>query len=754
MSKHVKSAWIMERSFLALNNIFQNQNNIAIFVSHGLISLVQKVLLSHSQRSDVIAVGFDVLKTLFENELSSKKIFLESKGLDFIFRVLSRDMGEPKIIPRVVSLLSSLIDEICISNCEEIAKLSKAFGILLEVSKDDEELLYSTARLLHRTHQLHPDLYFGFQDDASSLFTKLYRSSAAGKDKLQHLMLISAVLNISTSSIVSSEVHALLQEAAQEEGQLGVLARCCLSMACVQDFLANSQKSLKDKTFAGEDLTARSTENLSCLLFAGMNSFDLLARLTMEEEEEEEEEQEDEGEEEEEEEEEFKTMPVKEEEVDGNSQENKYDQVIDINQEVSESSEKDSSAHGRTEDYLQENDEGQVVLDLEGPLVPQEDENSARSGRREGEPSHSEWIEVQLDDLFQSPQDFSYAYCSYDVGDHSLMQQRELEETGSYTEGGDVQNVRRASYPSQLPPLGESRQNALPSFQTEGTRTEESPTSMQGDSRQNKKSLALTLEKLIYKFQLKNLRLESQRRGRKGRHKQETEKAKKLRILRQVTDFLFRVERAHWEYIDQDCKNNPGLPALRFAAFAKHVFHRIPMLAPLAKMEDIGTLLKHFSRVKAGTRSCGAVVLNPSCTKCVLVRGFKSPAFGWPKGKVEHWESDASCAIREVREEIGLDITSLLNETNSISLKLQHKDPNGITTRSVLRLFIVYPVPEDTPLCTNTNNEISEIRWFEIDDLPTGSSLVGKNADNSFWLVPPIVKSLRHWLRVKLPRAG
>ncbi|EKX36948.1 hypothetical protein GUITHDRAFT_78534 [Guillardia theta CCMP2712] len=233
---------------------------------------------------------------------------------------------------------------------------------------------------------------------------------------------------------------------------------------------------------------------------------------------------------------------------------------------------------------------------------------------------------------------------------------------------------------------------------------------------------------------------------------QETDKAKKLRILRQVTDFLFRIERAHWEYLDQHRKDNPRLPSLRFASFAKHVFLRIPMLAPLSKMEDIGTLLKHFSRVKAGTRSCGAIILNPSCDKCVLVRGFKSSAFGWPKGKVEHWESDATCAIREVQEEVGLDISSLLNETDSISLKLQHKDTNGITTRSVLRLFIIRPVSEDTPLCCTTKNEISEIRWFDVNQLPSGSSLVGRKADNSFWLVPPVVKSLRHWLRVKAPR--
>ena len=83
----------------------------------------------------------------------------------------------------------------------------------------------------------------------------------------------------------------------------------------------------------------------------------------------------------------------------------------------------------------------------------------------------------------------------------------------------------------------------------------------------------------------------------------------------------------------------------------------MPALAPLK--EDVDVLLRHLRRVKAGTRACGAIILNTNLDKCLLVRGSNNSraSFGWPKGKAEGGETDAACAIREVYEEIGLDIS-------------------------------------------------------------------------------------------------
>jgi hypothetical protein len=45
----------------------------------------------------------------------------------------------------------------------------------------------------------------------------------------------------------------------------------------------------------------------------------------------------------------------------------------------------------------------------------------------------------------------------------------------------------------------------------------------------------------------------------------------------------------------------------------------------------------------------GAILLDPSMEKCLLVRGWKKDAgWGFPRGKTSYAETDTECAIREV----------------------------------------------------------------------------------------------------------
>lgn len=77
----------------------------------------------------------------------------------------------------------------------------------------------------------------------------------------------------------------------------------------------------------------------------------------------------------------------------------------------------------------------------------------------------------------------------------------------------------------------------------------------------------------------------------------------------------------------------------------------------------------------------GAIILDPSMEKCLLVRGYKKDSsWGFPRGKVSKNESDTQCAIREVYEETGLDIATKLKEDQYIDLQLGDQST---------RLFIV-----------------------------------------------------------------
>jgi mRNA-decapping enzyme subunit 2 len=59
---------------------------------------------------------------------------------------------------------------------------------------------------------------------------------------------------------------------------------------------------------------------------------------------------------------------------------------------------------------------------------------------------------------------------------------------------------------------------------------------------------------------------------------------------------------------------------------------------------------------------CGAIILNKSCDKVLLVRGYKSgSSWSFPRGKINKEEALADCAVRECAEEIGFDITPYLS---------------------------------------------------------------------------------------------
>jgi hypothetical protein len=51
---------------------------------------------------------------------------------------------------------------------------------------------------------------------------------------------------------------------------------------------------------------------------------------------------------------------------------------------------------------------------------------------------------------------------------------------------------------------------------------------------------------------------------------------------------------------------------------------------------------------------CGAIILNDRLDKCLLVKGWSSRSgWGFPKGKINKEEEDASCAAREVSWQVG-----------------------------------------------------------------------------------------------------
>lgn len=62
-----------------------------------------------------------------------------------------------------------------------------------------------------------------------------------------------------------------------------------------------------------------------------------------------------------------------------------------------------------------------------------------------------------------------------------------------------------------------------------------------------------------------------------------------------------------------------------------------------------------FNRVQYCTRKAGVVLYDPSKDKVLLVQS-RAHLWGPPKGTIQYGESQRQCAVREVKEETGIEI--------------------------------------------------------------------------------------------------
>eukprot|EP00798_Chlamydomonas_sp_ICE-L_P025633 gene25633-11291_t len=85
---------------------------------------------------------------------------------------------------------------------------------------------------------------------------------------------------------------------------------------------------------------------------------------------------------------------------------------------------------------------------------------------------------------------------------------------------------------------------------------------------------------------------------------------------------------------------------------------------PPDDIEELGQLpmmLENWRHYKRTIPVCGAILLDESMEKVLLVRGYKSSSgWGFPRGKINQNEPLETCAIRETVEETGFDVEDML----------------------------------------------------------------------------------------------
>ena len=111
-------------------------------------------------------------------------------------------------------------------------------------------------------------------------------------------------------------------------------------------------------------------------------------------------------------------------------------------------------------------------------------------------------------------------------------------------------------------------------------------------------------------------------------------------------------------------------------------------------------------------KSCGCVIIKDNQVLLVC-ENRRDKFWGFPKGHIEHDESEAETAAREVKEEVGLDVE--IDESKRYEIK--YIVDNRIDKTSVF--FVAKPL---TDTIVKQDDEIDEIRWcnfYEALDLLT-----------------------------------
>jgi mRNA-decapping enzyme subunit 2 len=118
----------------------------------------------------------------------------------------------------------------------------------------------------------------------------------------------------------------------------------------------------------------------------------------------------------------------------------------------------------------------------------------------------------------------------------------------------------------------------------------------------------------------------------------------------------------------------------------------------------VDDILSKWKLFKHALPTNGAIILDETMKYVVLVQGFWVKAsWGFPKGKVEEEETEVNCAIREVLEETGFDITTLIKGDEYLQIQINEQ---------VIRLYIITNVSRNTKFEPRTRREIKVLAFF------------------------------------------
>ena len=166
------------------------------------------------------------------------------------------------------------------------------------------------------------------------------------------------------------------------------------------------------------------------------------------------------------------------------------------------------------------------------------------------------------------------------------------------------------------------------------------------------------------------------------------------------------VRRLHIQYASRRAVSCADLfPYLSFESFTTQLLSR----ALQCSLDDVMDGLRVFGAYKKTVNVCGVILLNKSKTHVLAISATTHSRLYFPKGKIMKDESDYACALREAREEIGVDLSDYLAAC-PIVVK-HHKNFPPYRFFAAVGPWEVNELHVFNPQCTG---EIHEIRWIDI----------------------------------------
>jgi mRNA-decapping enzyme subunit 2 len=179
--------------------------------------------------------------------------------------------------------------------------------------------------------------------------------------------------------------------------------------------------------------------------------------------------------------------------------------------------------------------------------------------------------------------------------------------------------------------------------------------------------------------------------------------------LKDAVRVFMHIEQAHWFYEDFYVDNHKHLQSMKLKDFAQTIFEQSAVLSPIQdQCVQYFTLFKNY-RHKIPVY--GAIMLNESLDKMLLVRSWKGNSWTFPRGKINEDEEEAACAAREVYEETGY----LPKIDPKVHARLEANDHG----KQVI-LFVVPGVVENQDFAPRARKEVSKIGWFPLNAVPKG----------------------------------